>query len=107
MRSWKTSLWGILGKKKEKLTFHPKKDSFLKTESISIEGGLEGNRCKDSHPLHPRVLEDLCSAEAQRRISNQQLGDEIFGPPCDVSPVLVWKLILPLLDTLKQLTLRT
>lgn len=63
--------------------------------------------CNDTHPLHPRVLEDLSSTEAQCCIPNKQLGYEILGPLCDVIPVLVWKLILPLLDALKQVTLWT
>lgn len=63
------------------------------------------HRRKDPHPLNPRVHQDLCSTEAQSGISNQQLGNEVFGPVCDVSPVLLWKLVLPLLDTLKQLAL--
>lgn len=103
MRSWKTSLWGILGGKKKE-HFTQNKVSFHKTVKCQYWGM---SASKDSHPLHPRVLEDLCRAEAQRRISNQQLGNEVFGPHCDVSPVLVCKLILPLLDTLKQLTLWT
>lgn len=58
-----------------------------------------------SIPLHPRVLEDLSSTEAQSCVPNQQLGYEILGPLCDVSPVLVRKFILALLDALKQVTL--
>lgn len=63
------------------------------------------HRCNDTHPLHPRMLEDLSSTEAQGGIPNQQFGYEILGHICDVSPVLVWKLILALLDALKQMTL--
>lgn len=63
-------------------------------------------RFKDTHPLHPRVLEDLSSTEAQGGITNQQFGYEILCTVCDVRPVLVWKLILALLDALKQMTLR-
>lgn len=61
---------------------------------------------EDTHPLHPRMLEDLSRTEAQGCIPNQQLGYEILGPTGDVSPVLVWKLILALLDALKQVTLK-
>lgn len=65
------------------------------------------NSCRsNTYPLHPRVLEDLSSTEAQRCIPNQQLGYEIPGPLCDVSPVLLWKFILALLDALKQVTLK-
>lgn len=51
------------------------------------------------------MLEDLSSTEAQGGVPHQQLGYEILGPRCDVSPVLVWKLILALLDALEQVTL--
>lgn len=62
---------------------------------------------KDTHPLHPRVLENLSSTETKSGIPDQQLGYEIFGALCDVSPVLLWKLILALLDAVKQVTLWT
>lgn len=52
------------------------------------------------------MLEDLSGTEAQGGIPNQQFGYEILGPIGDVSPVLVLKLILALLDALKQMTLR-
>lgn len=52
------------------------------------------------------MLEDLSSTEAQGGIPDQQLGDEILRPICDVSPVPVWKLILAMLDAFKQMTLR-
>lgn len=63
-------------------------------------------RCHDTHPLHPGVLEDLSSTEAQCGVPNQQLGYEILCLLCDVGPVLIWKLILALLDAVKQVTLR-
>ncbi len=52
------------------------------------------------------MLEDLSSTEAQSCIPNQQLGYEILGPLGDVSPVLLWKFILALLDALEQVTLK-
>lgn len=55
-----------------------------------------------AHPLHPGVLQDLGSAQPLLGISDQQLGDEVFGSKGDVGPVLVRELILPLLDALKQ-----
>lgn len=58
-----------------------------------------------THPLHPGVLEDLGGAETQRGVPDQQLGNEIFGALCDVSPVLLRELVLALLDALKQVTL--
>lgn len=58
-----------------------------------------------THPLHPGVLENLGGAETQSGVPDQQLGYEIFGGLCDVSPVLLWELVLALLDALKQVTL--
>lgn len=58
-----------------------------------------------THPLHPGVLENLSSAEAHSGVPDQQLGYEIFGALCDVSPVLLWELILALLDALEEVTL--
>jgi hypothetical protein len=58
-----------------------------------------------THPLHPRVLKNLGGTESLLCISNQELGDEVFGFIGDVSPVLVRKLILAFLDALKQLVL--
>lgn len=54
-----------------------------------------------THPLHPRMLQDLGSTQSLLGISNQELGDEIFGFGGDVCPVLVRKLILAFLDALK------
>lgn len=58
-----------------------------------------------THPLNPRVLQDLGSAQSLLCVSNQELGDEVFGLAGDVCPVLVRKLILAFLDALKQLVL--
>ena len=58
-----------------------------------------------THPLHPWMLQNLGSAQSLLRISDQELGDEVFGLVGDVSPVLVRKLILAFLDALKQLVL--
>lgn len=58
-----------------------------------------------THPLHPWVLKNLGSAQSLLCISDQELGDEVFGLAGDVSPVLVRKLILAFLDALKQLVL--
>ena len=51
------------------------------------------------------MLKNLGSAQSLLRISDQELGDEVFGLAGDVSPVLVRKLILAFLDALKQLVL--
>lgn len=51
------------------------------------------------------MLEHLGGTETQRGVPDQQLGYEIFGALCDVSPVLLWELVLALLDALKQVTL--
>ena len=58
-----------------------------------------------THPLHPRVLQNLGGTQSLFRVSNQELGDEVFGLVGDMSPVLVRKLILAFLDALKQLVL--
>lgn len=63
-------------------------------------------KIKNTYPLHPRVLEDLSGTEAQSGISYQQLADKILGGICDVSPVLVRKLVFALLDALEQVTLQ-
>lgn len=60
-----------------------------------------------THPLYPRVLQNLGSAESLLRISNQEFRDEVFGLTGDMSPVLVRKLIFAFLDALKQLVLGT
>lgn len=62
-------------------------------------------RVNNTDPLNPRMQQDLSSTEAQSGVPNQQLRYEILGSFCDVSPVLVWKLILALLNALKQATL--
>ena len=51
------------------------------------------------------MLKNLGSAQSLLCISDQELGDEVFGLAGDVSPVLVRKLILAFLDALKQLVL--
>lgn len=51
------------------------------------------------------MLQNLGSAQSVLRISNQELGDEVFGLTGDVCPVFVRKLILAFLDALKQLVL--
>lgn len=51
------------------------------------------------------MLQNLGGTESLLRISNQKLGDEVFGLVGDVSPVLVRKLIFAFLDALKQLVL--
>jgi hypothetical protein len=48
------------------------------------------------------MLQDLGSTQPLLGISDQQLGDEVFGSKGDVGPVLVRELILALLDALKQ-----
>lgn len=58
-----------------------------------------------THPLYPRVLQDLGSAESLLRVSDQELRDEVFGLAGDVSPVFVRKLVFAFLDALKQLVL--
>lgn len=58
-----------------------------------------------THPLHPGVLQNLGGTQSLLCISNQELGDEVFGLAGDVCPVLVRKLILAFLDALKQLVL--
>lgn len=55
-----------------------------------------------THPLHPGVLQDLGSAQSLLGIADEELGDEVFGSKGDVGPVLIWKLVLALLDALKQ-----
>ena len=51
------------------------------------------------------MLQNLGGTQSLLRISNQELGDEVFGLTGDVCPVLVRKLVLALLDALKQLVL--
>lgn len=51
------------------------------------------------------MLENLGGAEAECGVPDEQLGYEIFGALCDVSPVLLWELVLALLDALKKVTL--
>lgn len=58
-----------------------------------------------THPLYPRVLQNLGSAESLLCISNQELRDEVFGLVGDMRPVLVGKLVFAFLDALKQLVL--
>lgn len=55
--------------------------------------------------MHPSVLQDLASAKSKGGIPNQQLRYEVLGPFRDMSPVLLWKFILSLLDALKQVAL--
>lgn len=55
-----------------------------------------------TYPLHPRVLENLSSAEAELGVPDQQFGDEVFGTGGDVGPFLLRELVLPFLDALKQ-----
>jgi len=52
--------------------------------------------------LYPGVLENLSSAETFLGISHKQFGNEIFGTGGNMSPIFLWKLILALLDAVKQ-----
>lgn len=93
MGGWKTSGWSVLHRRGKTCR------TLRRTQTSACVTG-------DTHPLHPRVLEDLGGAEAQSGISHQQLGDEVLGSVCDVSPVPVSKLVLALLDALEQVTLK-
>lgn len=77
----------------------------VRCAAISLEDLRRGESPFWSLPLHPRVLQDLGSTEPLLGISNQELGDEVFGSTGDMCPVFVRKLILAFLDTLKQLVL--
>lgn len=56
----------------------------------------------NTHPSHPRVLQHLASTQAVFGIPNKKFGYEVFGTCRDVSPIFLWKLVFPFLDTLKQ-----
>lgn len=55
-----------------------------------------------TYPLHPGMLQDLCSAQPLLGVAYQELRDEVFGSEGDVGPVLLRKLILALLNALEQ-----
>lgn len=59
-----------------------------------------------SYPLYPRVLENLSGTETFLGVPYKQFGNEVFGAGGNVSPFFFWKLILALLDALKQGVLR-
>lgn len=67
-----------------------------------LGAGIWGGGDSSTHPLHPGVLQDLGRTEPLLGISHQQLGNEVFGSEGDVRPVLVGKLVLPLLDALEE-----
>lgn len=56
----------------------------------------------ETHPLHPGMLQDLGSAQPPLGITDEELRDEVFGSEGDVGPVLLRKLVLTLLNALKQ-----
>lgn len=64
---------GHSGKKRKIFNSPKRKQASFHGLKVLEDECRQLHRCKDSHPLHPRVLKDLCSAEAQCCISNQQL----------------------------------
>lgn len=55
-----------------------------------------------SYPLYPGVLENLSGTETFLGVPYKQFGNEVFGAVGNVSPIFLWKVILALLDALKQ-----